>query len=99
MNKYGISIDEMLNILNKKSGILGISGVGSDFRALEKLSLIPIFFARAGERDASGRHDVGGVGDLERHVRVLLDEQNGYALVVDLTDDLKDIAHLSLIHI
>ena len=36
MNKYGISIDEMLNILNKKSGVLGISGVGSDFRDLEK---------------------------------------------------------------
>ena len=35
MNKYGISIDEMLNILNKKSGVLGISGVSSDFRDLE----------------------------------------------------------------
>ena len=36
MNKYGYTADEMLNILNKKSGVLGISGVGSDFRALEK---------------------------------------------------------------
>jgi len=35
MNKYGYSIDEMLNILNKKSGVLGISGVSSDFRDLE----------------------------------------------------------------
>ena len=35
MNKYGFSIDEMLNILNKKSGVLGISGVSSDFRDLE----------------------------------------------------------------
>ena len=35
MNKYGISIDEMLNILNKKSGMEGISGVSSDFRDLE----------------------------------------------------------------
>ena len=35
MNKYGMSIDEMLNILNKKSGVLGISGVSSDFRDLE----------------------------------------------------------------
>ena len=35
MNKYGISIDEMLNILNKKSGVLGISGVSSDFRDLD----------------------------------------------------------------
>ena len=36
MNKYGYTADEMLSILNKKSGVLGISGVGSDFRDLEK---------------------------------------------------------------
>ncbi|NLW65765.1 MAG: acetate kinase [Clostridiales bacterium] len=36
MNKYGYSIDEMLNILNKKSGVLGISGVSSDFRDLDE---------------------------------------------------------------
>ena len=36
MNKYGYTADEMLNLLNKKSGVLGISGVGSDFRDLEK---------------------------------------------------------------
>ena len=36
MNKYGINIDEMLNILNKKSGVEGLSGVSSDFRDLEK---------------------------------------------------------------
>ena len=36
MNKYGYTADEMLNILNKKSGVLGISGVGSEFRDLEK---------------------------------------------------------------
>ena len=35
MNKHGYSIGEMLNILNKKSGVLGISGVSSDFRDLE----------------------------------------------------------------
>ena len=35
MNKYGMNIDEMLNILNKKSGVLGVSGVSSDFRDLE----------------------------------------------------------------
>ena len=35
MNKYGYSVDEMLNILNKKSGVLGISGVSSDFRDLD----------------------------------------------------------------
>ena len=35
MNKYGLSIDEMLNVLNKKSGVLGVSGVSSDFRDLD----------------------------------------------------------------
>ena len=35
MNKYGYSIDDMLNILNKKSGVLAISGVSSDFRDIE----------------------------------------------------------------
>ena len=35
MNKYDMTIDEMMTILNKKSGVLGISGVSSDFRDLE----------------------------------------------------------------
>ncbi len=35
MGRYGYSIKEMLNILNKKSGVLGISGVSSDFRDLD----------------------------------------------------------------
>ena len=35
MNKYGYDIKEMVNILNKKSGVLGVSGVSSDFRDLE----------------------------------------------------------------
>jgi acetate kinase len=35
MNKYGYSIDEMMNILNKKSGVLGVSGISSDFRDLD----------------------------------------------------------------
>ena len=34
-NKYGMSVDECLNMLNKKSGMLAISGVSSDFRDLE----------------------------------------------------------------
>ena len=36
MNIEGLSIDEMLNILNKKSGLLGISGVSSDMRDTTK---------------------------------------------------------------
>ena len=35
MNKYNLSIDEMLNVLNKKSGVEGLSCVSSDFRDLE----------------------------------------------------------------
>ena len=34
-NTYGWSVDECLNVLNKKSGMLGMSGVSSDFRDLE----------------------------------------------------------------
>ena len=35
MNKYNMNIGEMLTILNKKSGVQGVSGVSSDFRDLE----------------------------------------------------------------
>ena len=35
MNKYKMSIDDMLNVLNKKSGVEGLSGISSDFRDLE----------------------------------------------------------------
>ncbi len=34
-NKYNMSVDDCLNMLNKKSGVLGLSGVSSDFRDLE----------------------------------------------------------------
>ena len=36
MGKYGYDIKEMVSILNKKSGVEGLSGVSSDFRDLEK---------------------------------------------------------------
>ena len=35
MGKYGYDIKTMVNILNKKSGVQGVSGVSSDFRDLE----------------------------------------------------------------
>ena len=35
MKEENMSIDEMNNLLNKKSGVLGISGVSSDFRDIE----------------------------------------------------------------
>jgi acetate kinase len=34
-NTYGMDINECMSVLNKKSGVLGISGVSSDFRDLE----------------------------------------------------------------
>ncbi len=35
MNKYSMDINQMLNVLNKKSGVEGLSCVSSDFRDLE----------------------------------------------------------------
>ncbi len=35
MGKENLSIDDMLNVLNKKSGILGVSEMSSDFREIE----------------------------------------------------------------
>ena len=49
MNKYNMNINEMLTILNKKSGVLGISGVSSDFRDLESAA------AEGNERAALAR--------------------------------------------
>ncbi len=37
--KKGYSVDEVLNVLNKKSGVEGISGVSSDFRDLDAASM------------------------------------------------------------
>ena len=36
MENHNMTIEEVMNILNKKSGVLGVSGVSSDFRDLEK---------------------------------------------------------------
>lgn len=36
MDKEKLNIDEIINLLNKKSGVLGISGISSDFRDLEQ---------------------------------------------------------------
>lgn len=35
MGKEGLTLDQMNDIMNKKSGVLGISGVSSDFRDIE----------------------------------------------------------------
>ena len=36
MRKENLNIDEMLNVLNKKSGMLGVSGISSDSRDIEE---------------------------------------------------------------
>ena len=36
MENHNMSIEDVMNVLNKKSGVLGVSGVSSDFRDLEK---------------------------------------------------------------
>ena len=38
MNKHGYSVKEMLGVLNKQSGVQGVSGVSSDFRDLSAAS-------------------------------------------------------------
>ncbi len=53
-NKEGKDINEMLNILNKKSGVLGMSGVSSDFRDLGKAA-------------DEGNHDAQVALDAYRH--------------------------------
>ena len=45
MKKENLDIDEMMNVLNKKSGVLGVSEMTSDFRDLEDAYL-------AGNQDA-----------------------------------------------
>jgi acetate kinase len=38
MEKTGLSADEVLDVLNKKSGMLGVSGLSSDLRDIEELA-------------------------------------------------------------
>ena len=37
--------------------------------------------------DGAGFQNIGAVGDLQRHLGVLLDQQDGHAVAVDLADD------------
>ena len=70
MNRHGMDIKEMLNVLNKKSGVQGVSGVSSDFRDLFNYGVkkyigayaaamggvdAVIFTAGVGENDAQQR--------------------------------------------
>src|SRR5690349_7274447 len=45
------------------------------------------------EHDAAGLEHVAALGDAERHVRVLLDQEHGGAGAIDLDDGPEDVAH------
>src|SRR6188472_3611405 len=75
---------------------LARTGLAAEVRLAEILVL---------EDDATGREDVATVGDRERDVRVLLDDQHRDARLVDLLDDLeapldehRREAHRRLVH-
>src|SRR6266550_7227190 len=55
--------------------------------------LLPLTERRApiAEDHTSGLQDVRPVGDVERHVRVLLDEEHGRTCGADLADDTEDL--------
>lgn len=70
MHLEHIGIEEMLNILNKKSGVLGISGVSSDFRDLDEAAAagnaraqlaIDVFTYKVTKRIGSAAAAMGGV--------------------------------------
>src|SRR5438270_1245701 len=61
--------------------------------SLLDLGISPKRGARSAEQDAAGFDDVGAVRDLERAQRVLLDQQNRDAIVMDLLDDVEDGVH------
>ncbi len=70
MDKEGLDMDGINNVLNKKSGVLGISGVSSDFRDIEDAAAagneraqlaLKIFDLRVREYIAAYAADMGGV--------------------------------------
>ena len=93
MNKYGYSIDEMLNILNKKSGVLGVSGVSSDLdnaaaegneRARLALDMFQYWVAKVAGSYVAAMNGVdaivftAGVGENSSATRAGISEYFGY---------------------
>jgi acetate kinase len=62
MEKEGLNATGISNLLNKKSGVLGVSGVSSDMRELEAAALggvdIILFTGGVGENQANCRSEV-----------------------------------------
>src|SRR5262245_52788555 len=68
--------------------LMAVSQVGGlDPLVLEELLGV------VGHGDAAGLHDVAAVGQLERRAGILLDEEDGRTLLVELLDDLEDAGH------
>ncbi|MPM51298.1 Acetate kinase [bioreactor metagenome] len=70
MHTHNLTIDEVINILNKKSGVLGISGISSDFRDLDKAAeegneraalAIELFTYKVTKRIGSAAAAMGGL--------------------------------------
>src|SRR2546430_16894535 len=61
--------------------------------SLLDLGISPEGGTGAAEEDAPGLDDVSAVRDLERAQRVLLDQQDRDAIVMDLLDDVEDGVH------
>ncbi len=73
MNKEKLSADDIANVVNKKSGVLGISGVSSDFRDIEKAAsegnkraqlALDVFCTRVRKYIASYAAQLGGIDAL-----------------------------------
>ncbi len=73
MGKEGLTADQMNDVLNKKSGVLGISGISSDFRDIEEAAekgneravlALQTFDQRVKEYIAAYAADMGGVDGI-----------------------------------
>lgn len=74
MKKENLTIDQMMDVLNKKSGVLGISGVSSDFRDIEEA-------AKEGNERAQLALDVFAAR-VKLYIGAYLAEMNGADAIV-----------------
>src|SRR5215216_4092457 len=68
----------------RRASVLAEVGLSDPFVLAERLRLVR-------ERDLPRLEHVAAVSGVERHQRVLLDEEDRRALRVDLADDLEDL--------
>lgn len=72
--KEGVTAEDVINILNKKSGILGLSGISSDFRDVEKA-------AEEGNKHAQEALDVFA-NRVKAYIGAYIAEMNGADAIV-----------------